>query len=160
MTVYFAEKINTPLGVFLIHFSSKGIYEIFFPGNHPAQSYADGVLPWPQLQDDLNRYICGEQVSWADYPLDRDGYTAFMTRLLAAIREIPYGKTWSYRQAAEKAGHPLAWRAAGNALSLNRHPIIVPCHRVITSGGRTGGFSGPPGWKDLLLNLEYSLSVL
>jgi len=70
------------------------------------------------------------------------------------VSRIPHGEVRTYREIAALAGSPLAWRAAGQALKVNRHPIIVPCHRVIGSGGKIGGFSGPPGWKKMLLKLE------
>ena len=157
MPELYCDRIDTPKGVFLIHFSSKGIYEIFFPGSRPNQDYPIRQLPWPQLAFDLNRYLQGETVSWTQYPLDCSGYRPFTAALLDEVRSIPHGQVCTYREAAERAGSPLAWRAAGQALSANRHPIIVPCHRVIGSGGKLGGFSGPPGWKEMLLELEGAL---
>lgn len=150
----FCHRVDTPKGVFLIHFSSKGIYEIHFPGSEPAWLYPRCQLPWPQFSDDLNRYLRGEMVDWSQYPLDCSGYRSFTSALLGEVSRIPYGEVCTYREAAERAGSPLAWRAAGQALSINRHPIVVPCHRVIGSDGNLGGFSGPVGWKEMLLDLE------
>ena len=154
MTELYQAEIDTPKGVFLILFSSAGIYEIFFPGSKPGREYPARELPWPRLADDLKRYLKGEKVNWTEYPLDRSGYRPFTSTLLEKVSEIPHGQLCTYREAAERAGSPLAWRAAGQALKANRHPIIVPCHRVIGSNNRIGGFSGPPGWKQLLLELE------
>lgn len=148
------DRVDTPKGVFLIHFSIEGIYEIFFPGSLPAQQYPQRQLAWSQFSDDLNRYLQGEEIDWSQYPLDCTGYRSFTAVLLGEVARIPYGQVCTYREAAERAGSPLAWRAAGQALSINRHPIIVPCHRVIGSDGKPGGFSGPPGWKQMLLELE------
>ncbi|MFY9541796.1 MAG: MGMT family protein, partial [Dethiobacteria bacterium] len=103
---------------------------------------------------ELQRYLKGQQPAWDDYPLDMSGYPPFTRSLLSAVRRIPYGETRSYREVAAEAGSPRAWRAAGQALKANRHPLLVPCHRVIRSDGRPGGFSGPPGWKEMLLHLE------
>ncbi len=150
----FSSSFQTTRGEFKVLWSGKGIYEIFFPGSGPAESYPEKVLPWPQLADDFDRCLAGEDVSWAGYPLDRSGYGAFSARLLQAVSQIPAGKVYTYRQMAEQAGSPLAWRAAGQALARNRHPVIVPCHRVIGSNGKPGGFSGPAGWKGMLLKLE------
>ncbi len=154
MTGLCCARVDTPKGVFLIHFGGEGIYQIFFPGSKPKLHYPQGPLPWPQLGSDLNRYLRGEVVSWESYPLDRSGYRPFTTALLGEVARIPYGQVYTYRETAERAGYPMAWRAAGQALSINRHPIIVPCHRVVASGGKPGGFSGPAGWKQMLLKLE------
>jgi methylated-DNA-[protein]-cysteine S-methyltransferase len=146
--------VDTPEGVFLVHFSDRGIYELFFPGSEPDRDYPERLLPWPRFAADLERYLQGENVSWSEYPLDRSGYPPFVDAVLEQTYLIPWGAVITYRQVAERAGSPLAWRAAGQALSVNRHPIIVPCHRVVGSDGKLGGFSGPEGWKKKLLELE------
>ena len=151
---FYQDRIDTPKGVFLLLFSDKGIDELFFPGSKVDQKYPQRSLPWPQLAEDLNRYLLGDEVDWSPYPLDCSGYRHFTDTLLKQVRLIGYGQVCSYREVAERAGSPLAWRAAGQALSINRHPIIVPCHRVVGSNGKLGGFSGPSGWKQMLLELE------
>jgi len=150
----FSSSFNTAKGKFTVLWSEEGIFEIFFPGSGPAEDYPEKTLPWPQLATDFDHYLAGEQVSWSGYPLDCSGYGAFSGRLLKEVSRIPSGKVSTYRQMAEQAGSPLAWRAAGQALARNRHPIIVPCHRVVGSNGKAGGFSGPTGWKEMLLKLE------
>ncbi|HSW35729.1 MAG TPA: methylated-DNA--[protein]-cysteine S-methyltransferase [Candidatus Limnocylindrales bacterium] len=147
-------NVETPHGVFLVLFSRIGIHEIYFPGSRPDHEYPQGDLPWPRFKEDLNRYFAGEAINWNPYPLDCTGYRLFTSRLLDEVRRIPHGLVCTYRDVAARAGSPLAWRAAGQALKANRHPIVVPCHRVISSGGGLGGFSGPPGWKKMLLDLE------
>jgi len=67
---------------------------------------------------------------------------------------IPYGKTLSYKELAEKAGFPLAWRAVGSALGHNPAMLVVPCHRIIKSDGSIGNFGGGIKVKEFLLNLE------
>ena len=67
---------------------------------------------------------------------------------------IPYGKTLSYKELAEKAGFPLAWRAVGTALGHNPVMLVVPCHRIIKSDGSIGNFGGGVKVKEFLLNLE------
>lgn len=138
----------------MIHFNDRGIYELFFPGSEPDQEYPGRTLPWPHFTGDLKRYLQGENVNWSQYLLDSTGYPPFVNAVLQQVRTIPWGEVITYRQAAERAGSPLAWRAAGQALSVNRHPIVVPCHRVVGSNGKIGGFSGPEGWKKKLLELE------
>jgi methylated-DNA-[protein]-cysteine S-methyltransferase len=146
--------IKTEKGEFVVLSSAAGIYELFFPGSNPDRKYQSRDLPWPQLAIDLRQYLAGKPVNWKQYPLDCSGYKDFTAKLLKEVSLIPRGHKCSYRQIAERAGFPLAWRAAGQALAKNRHPIIVPCHRVIGSNGKMGGFSGPRGWKEMLLKLE------
>jgi methylated-DNA-[protein]-cysteine S-methyltransferase len=67
---------------------------------------------------------------------------------------VPYGSVVSYRWIAEKSGHPGAFRAAGQALGRNPVPIAIPCHRVVASGGKLGGFSGGLHWKEKMLAME------
>jgi methylated-DNA-[protein]-cysteine S-methyltransferase len=89
-----------------------------------------------------------------EIPVDTEGGTAFERRVWAAISAIPFGQTRSYKQVAQEAGSPGAARAAGGACGRNPVPIIVPCHRVIASGGKLGGFSGGLDIKTVLLDLE------
>jgi len=149
--------LRTERGEFVVLFSDAGIYELFFPGSKPDDDYQQRDLPWFDLAVDLRQYLEGKPVSWEHYPLDTSDYKYFTATLLKAVRTIPRGQKCSYRQIAERAGFPLAWRAAGQALAKNRHPIIVPCHRVVGSNGKLGGFSGPQGWKEMLLKLEGAL---
>jgi methylated-DNA-[protein]-cysteine S-methyltransferase len=67
---------------------------------------------------------------------------------------IPYGKTLSYKELAEKTGFPLAWRAVGTAIGHNPVMLVVPCHRIIKSDGSIGNFGGGEEVKEFLLNLE------
>ena len=150
---FFQAELETPRGVFSVIFHRYGIYELFFPGCRQEQRYPPRELPWPRLAGDLNRYFRGEKVAWGGYPLDMGDYPPFQRRLLEVVRRIPYGAVCTYREAAERAGSTRGWRAAGQALKANRHPLLVPCHRVVAAGG-LGGFSGPPGWKQMLLELE------
>ncbi len=80
--------------------------------------------------------------------------TDFEKRIWKATQQIPYGKVASYREIAEKAGHPGAWRAAGTALNHNPVMLVVPCHRVIKSSGQIGFFGGGEDLKSFLLELE------
>lgn len=71
-----------------------------------------------------------------------------------ALAEIPYVTTVSYRELAEQAGNPTAVRAVGSACATNPIPILVPCHRVVRSDGRLGGYLGGVEFKQFLLELE------
>jgi len=74
--------------------------------------------------------------------------------VLQATAQIPYGSVSTYKQVATEAGSPRGHRAAGNALGTNPIPIVVPCHRVLHSGGGLGGYTGGVERKQLLLAVE------
>jgi methylated-DNA-[protein]-cysteine S-methyltransferase len=88
-----------------------------------------------------------------DIPLDLEG-TDFQMRVWRALLTIPYGETWSYAQLANRLGVPKAFRAVGSANGRNPIPIIVPCHRVIQTGGGLGGYGGGLHLKRMLLEIE------
>ena len=81
---------------------------------------------------------------------------SFQEKILSVVSRIPKGKTLSYAQVADKAGHPKAYRAVGNILNKNRNPKI-PCHRVIRSDGKPGGYNRGVGEKMRLLKKEGAL---
>ncbi len=85
--------------------------------------------------------------------LDAGGGT-FVQRARAALRRVPRGATCTYGELAAAAGSPRAARAAGSACATNPLPLFIPCHRVLASGGRLGGFSGGLAWKKCLLERE------
>ena len=101
----------------------------------------------------LQRYFSGRRVSF-DLPLDLSYHTAFQQTVWRAAASIPYGETRSYAWIAKKIGKPKAARAVGQALGANPVPVLIPCHRVISSAGSLGGFSGGLGMKKKLLDLE------
>jgi methylated-DNA-[protein]-cysteine S-methyltransferase len=106
----------------------------------------------------LRIYFGGHKTAFPDQ-LDLSGATPFQRQVWAATRHIPYGETRSYTWVAEQIGQPRAVRAVGQALGRNPLPVIIPCHRVITSNGQLGGYSGGVGWKRYLLNLEATASI-
>jgi O-6-methylguanine DNA methyltransferase len=101
----------------------------------------------------LRKYFSGERVSF-DLALDLRYYTAFQQAVWKASAEIPRGETRSYAWIAKKIKKPRAVRAVGQALGANPVPVIIPCHRVISSSGALGGYSGGLGVKEKLLALE------
>ncbi|MHB8104329.1 MAG: methylated-DNA--[protein]-cysteine S-methyltransferase [Dehalococcoidales bacterium] len=98
-------------------------------------------------------YFYGQRAEFPD-KLDFDGATDFQRAVWEATKRIPYGQNKSYAWVANKIGKPGAARAAGQALGKNPLPIIVPCHRVLSSDGALGGFSGGLAMKKRLLKLE------
>jgi methylated-DNA-[protein]-cysteine S-methyltransferase len=106
----------------------------------------------------LRKYFSGESVIF-DLPLDLRFYTEFQQTVWRAAREIPHGETRTYAWIAKKIKNPKSVRAVGQALGANPVPVIIPCHRVISSSGALGGFSGGVGMKEKLLELEDNTKV-
>ena len=102
---------------------------------------------------ELDEYFAGTRTRF-DLPIDWRLVTPFARRVLRAAVAVPYGRVATYAQVAAEAGSPGGSRAAGNALGSNPFPIVVPCHRVVRSGGGLGGYTGGLHRKELLLALE------
>ncbi len=111
----------------------------------------------PHLCDDLaerlKSYFGGNKATFPD-ELDLLEATPFQRAVWETTRLIPYGETRSYTWVAEQIKQPAAVRAVGQALARNPLPVIVPCHRVVASDGKLGGFSGGLDMKRHLLRLE------
>lgn len=110
------------------------------------------------LVERLKEYYLGRKVAFPD-KLDLTGATPFQRAVWTAAQRIPYGETRSYRWVAERIGKPQAARAVGQALGRNPLAIIVPCHRVLASDGRLGGFGGGLEMKRRLLQREASAAT-
>lgn len=143
---------ESPLGPLYLLYCGKNLCGISFtkPDRLPRRKGAAAG----RFMEELNFYFAGEEVSFSPQLRFLSG-TEFEKRVWAAIREIPFGETRSYKWVAEKAGSPGAVRAAGQALGKNPIPIVVPCHRVIESNGSLGGYSSGIEIKRRLLDLEY-----
>ena len=81
-------------------------------------------------------------------------FSPFTKKVLEELKKIPLGKSLSYRQVAENIGHPKAARAVGNACNVNPFPLVIPCHRVVQTGGKPGGFAYGTELKEDLLHFE------
>lgn len=101
----------------------------------------------------LTAYFAGERVDFSDIEIDVSAQPPFLATVQLAAQKIPHGNLVTYRDLARMAGNDRAARAAGSAMARNLLPIIVPCHRVIASGG-IGGFALGLEWKRTLLRLE------
>ena len=102
----------------------------------------------------IEAYFAGHLKKF-DLPLQLNG-TPFMKKVWRALQNIPYGTTVSYKEIAIAVGSPKACRAVGLANKRNNIPLVIPCHRVINSGGTLGGFSCGYDKKRLLIELERS----
>ena len=154
---------NTDMGWVAILGSERGLVRVTLPQRsaQEALKLLSGVLSYATLSPDrfkelikrLRAYFNGHKVSFPD-ELDLSGATPFQREVWQITRLIPYGETRSYGWLAKKIGKPGASRAIGQALGKNPLPIIIPCHRVICSNGKLGGYSGGLEIKRSLLHLE------
>jgi methylated-DNA-[protein]-cysteine S-methyltransferase len=158
--------VSTARGWVGITFSDRGVRRLNLPVRDEKDALAlMGIRKATDLHkvfnvDSLRRqvadYFSGKRVGF-DCTLDLSGSTSFQRQVWKATMEIPYGEVRSYKWVAEKIGKPSACRAVGHALAANPLPVVIPCHRVICSDGRPGGFGGRAKnvqTKLLLLSLE------
>lgn len=159
------ERHDSPLGTLLLGATGEGLVRIALPVEDADAVMADlarrvspRVLRAPRAavtdaRRQLDEYFAGRRRSF-DLPLDWRLSSGFRREALRAIAAIPYGATASYREVAARAGSPNAVRAAGTACATNPLPIVVPCHRVLRTGGGLGGYLGGVEMKSRLLDLE------
>jgi methylated-DNA-[protein]-cysteine S-methyltransferase len=156
--------VDSPFGPLLLAATPAGLVKVGLPGQDPDRTLEDlstrispRVLEAPARLDETRReldlYFEGKLREF-DLPLDWRLSKDFRRRALRAIDRIPYGKTRSYTEIARIAGNERAVRAAGTACGSNPIPIVVPCHRVLRSGGALGGYGGGLPMKEALLKLE------
>lgn len=115
-----------------------------------GRRFPEGVEAEPpafvrQAIADVVALLAGEQRDLAHLPIDLSATPEFNRRVYAVALSIPPGETLTYGEVAARIGEPGAARAVGVALGQNPIPIIVPCHRVLAAGGKTGGFSADGG---------------
>jgi methylated-DNA-[protein]-cysteine S-methyltransferase len=118
----------------------------------PEAVHDPDASPLPALREQLSRYFAGTLRSF-DLPLAPRG-SEFQLRVWEALRAIPYGATRSYADIARQVGSPGSSRAVGGANHDNPIGVVVPCHRVIGSGGALTGYAGGLDRKRFLLELE------
>lgn len=133
---------DDPIEAIIRHFDKKGSFDWFEDTNQ--------VAPY-RLQ--LEEYFTKRRRQF-DLPLDWQYGTPFQQEVWTALLAIPYGDSSSYGEIARRIGRPQAVRAVGSAIGKNPLSIIVPCHRVLTSTGNLGGYSGGLDMKRALLELE------
>jgi len=143
--------------------SNAGLLRLTLPQPSPQEARQllginSYVATWsPQLFAGLvarlQAYYRGQRVVFNDM-IDLSGATDFQHQVWLTARQIAYGQTRSYRWLAGLLGRPQSARAVGQALARNPLPIIIPCHRVVASSGRLGGFHGGIDTKLRLLRLE------
>jgi methylated-DNA-[protein]-cysteine S-methyltransferase len=157
-------EIDSPVGPLLAVATAEGLVQLGYP-NQPRDATLEGIaarisprlIEAPARLDpvrrELDEYFDGRRREF-DLALDWRLTSGFRQRVLRETARIPFGETRSYTEMAASAGSPRAHRAAGSALGANPIPIVVPCHRVLRSGGALGGYGGGLDVKVRLLELE------
>ena len=166
-------SVDSPFGRLLVARTDRGVVRLALPSHRGDQRTDDEVLEdlarfvSPRVLEsparldeerrELEDYFEGKRDHF-DVPVDWKLTPAgFRNRALHAVARIPYGETRTYGQIAKQAGNERAFRAAGTACGRNPIPLIVPCHRVVQSGGGIGNYGGGPEMKRALLDLEGAL---
>lgn len=146
-------QIETPLGGMLAVADEEKLYLLEFADHKKLKKKLEhleiyshsAITPGEtrildSIKQELDLYFAGKLQNFST-PTHIEG-SEFQSLIWHTLKEIPYGETISYSQLAANINRPLARRAAANANSANRFSIIVPCHRVVGSGGKLGGYGG------------------
>jgi methylated-DNA-[protein]-cysteine S-methyltransferase len=157
--------VDSPLGPLVVATTPRGLVRVAYSESRAddavvgelARKLSPRVLEAPARLDDVRReldeYFEGRRTDF-DLPIDWALTRGFTSRVLQATAGIAFGSTSTYAEVASHAGSPRAVRAAGNALGANPLPVVVPCHRVLRTGGAIGGYTGGVERKEYLLRLE------
>jgi len=151
-----AVKYDSPLGRLTLESDGTNLTAILFPGEESRTGSPEiskgNVLVLDSARRQLDQYFAGRLQTF-DLPLAPSG-TDFQRKIWALLQKIPYGQTSTYAELAKMIGQPTACRAVGAANGRNPLPIVIPCHRVISSSGKLTGYAGGLEAKQALLELE------
>jgi methylated-DNA-[protein]-cysteine S-methyltransferase len=158
--------LDSPVGTLLLAATPRGLVRIAYLDAGEQESevleqlsvkVSPRILAAPRRLDEprreLEQYFAADRPRF-ETPLDWRLTHGFGRRVLEATARIPFGSVSTYKDVAAEAGSPRGSRAAGNALGANPLPIVVPCHRVLHSGGGLGGYTGGLERKRALLAVE------
>lgn len=158
-------SVDSPLGPLMVAATPQGLVRVSytdFRGEDAAledlaRRVSPRVLEAPARVDPVRRqldeYFEGRRERFS-VPIDWSHLAGFTREVLRATAKIGFGEVSTYAGVAAEAGSPRAVRAAGNALGANPMPVVVPCHRVLRTGGKLGGYTGGLDKKEYLLRLE------
>jgi methylated-DNA-[protein]-cysteine S-methyltransferase len=160
--------VDSPVGSLVAAATQRGLVRLSYAGGDDldgivedlARRISPRILESPSRLDEVRReldeYFEQKRTDF-DVPLDWRLTHGFTRKVLRATARVPYGDVTTYKTIARRAGSERAVRAAGNALGANPIPIVVPCHRVLQTGGALGGYTGGIERKQFLLELEGAL---
>jgi methylated-DNA-[protein]-cysteine S-methyltransferase len=158
-------RLDSPVGMLVLASTPQGLARLAYVDEGQddavmediATRLSPRILSAPRRLDEprreLDEYFAGRRRAF-DLTLDLSLLSDFTRRVLSATAAIPYGEVATYKEVASAAGSPRGFRAAGNALGSNPLPIVLPCHRVLHSGGGLGGYTGGLARKRTLLAIE------
>lgn len=158
-------QLDSPVGTLVLASTPQGLARLAYVDEGQEETVMEDIaarlsprmLSAPRRLDEprreLDEYFAGRRRAF-DLTLDLRLLSDFTRRVLNATAEIPYGEVATYKEVAAAAGSPRGSRAAGNALGSNPLPIVLPCHRVLHSGGGLGGYTGGLARKRVLLAIE------
>jgi methylated-DNA-[protein]-cysteine S-methyltransferase len=156
---------DTPIGPLTLAATPAGLVRVGFGYEDDvlselAAEVSPRVVRLPARLDELRRqldeYFAGRRRQF-DVALDRRLSHGYRLAVLEELSRVPFGQTVSYKDLAERTGNPKASRAVGTAMASNPIPIVVPCHRVLRTGGALGGYGGGLDTKVWLLRHEGAL---
>ena len=157
---------ETPIGPCALAWSERGLIGVSLPEHDAATTRARLLRRFPEAmgsqappevldaRDRILELLSGEAADLSPIRLDLTGIGDFERRLYEALRAVPPGQVVSYGELAQRLDEPGAAQAVGQAMGKNPWPIVVPCHRVVGSNGKLGGFSAPGGTRTKLKILE------
>ncbi len=164
MEIVHTARADSPIGTLRLASTSAGLAYVELPRasgrglsgwlrrHVPGAKVVEGFAPNRVAIRQIQEYLDGKRTEF-DLDLDLRG-TAFQLEVWSALRDIPYGETRSYAEQAKVVGRPRAVRAVGTANGANPLSLVVPCHRVIATGGKLGGYGGGLDLKARLLAME------
>jgi methylated-DNA-[protein]-cysteine S-methyltransferase len=159
--------VDSPVGELVAAVTPRGLVRLAYEDGRGdavlselAARVSPRVIESPARLDDVRRqldeYFEGRRQAF-DLGIDWTLARGFTRRVLQSTAKVPFGALATYREVASGAGNAAAVRAAGNALGANPMPIVVPCHRIVRTGGAMGGYTGGVERKEYLLSLEGAL---
>ena len=146
-------SLKTPLGNMILEMDDLGIQRLEFTDQQQPESTASRSANLQSAVDQIKDYFEGN-LEHFDLPLAPKG-TEFQNKVWQELQKIPFGKTISYQELANRLGDPLVIRAAASANGKNPIAIIIPCHRVIGSDGSLTGYAGGLHRKKWLVEHEH-----
>jgi methylated-DNA-[protein]-cysteine S-methyltransferase len=160
MTTY--TRLKTPLGTLLAIATGGTLVGLHFEGGQHVPEIERNwredpkAVPFAECARQLSEYFAGKRMCF-DLPLAPHG-TPFQERVWREIARVPHGETITYGELAARAGSPGSARAAGAATGRNPLSLVVPCHRIVGTGGALTGYAGGIGRKEKLLEHEGALA--
>jgi methylated-DNA-[protein]-cysteine S-methyltransferase len=161
-------RYESPIGPLVLAADGDTLLTLEFPdrckglrarlkASNPGAEVEEGAIS-KRIVSALEAYFAGDTRA-LDRVEVRMGGTPFQREVWTALRRIPAGQVWSYKELAKAVGRPRASRAVGAANGANPVALVVPCHRVIATGGKLGGYGGGLHVKEWLLRHEHALIV-